>query len=112
MTNENETNKNEATQKREFPTIWNTLAICLSFPITYGCFVWIVGGVLKCFFDISDKTIYALATPACFFLAGAFVLLLIRTILYHAENATKTLDEIRELRKEIKALHEDLQKKS
>ncbi|WP_295684469.1 hypothetical protein [uncultured Fibrobacter sp.] len=106
------TNEKETTQKREIPTIWNTLGICFLFFFWYGILFVIVRGVLKCFFDISDKTIYALATPACFFLAGAFVLLLIRTILYHAENATKTLDEIRELRKEIKLLRENLQNNS
>ncbi len=106
------TNEKETTQKREIPTIWNTLAICLSFPITYGFFVWIIGGALKLFFGISNETISTWATPIYYLLAGAFVLLLIRTILYHAENATKALNEIQELRKEINSLHEDLQKKS
>ncbi|MBR6125173.1 hypothetical protein IKQ19_16540 [Candidatus Saccharibacteria bacterium] len=106
------TNEKETTQKCKIPTIWNTLGICLSFPITYGFFVWIIGGALKLFFGISNETISTWATPICCLLAGAFVLLLIRTILYHAENATKTLDEIRELRKEIKLLREDLQNNS
>ena len=105
-----ESEKKENAPKREFPTIWNTIAICLSFPICCGFLIWIVGGTLN-FFGVSDETTSNWALPVVCFLAGVFILWLIRLTLYHAENATKAFNEIRNLRKEIKALYEELQKK-
>jgi len=105
-----ESEKKENTQKREFPTIWNTIAICLSFPICCGFLIWIVGSILN-IFGISNETISNYSQPFAGLLAGIFILWLIRLTLYHAENATKALTEIKDLRKEINALHEELQKK-
>lgn len=103
-----ESEENRNTQKREIPTIWNTIAICLSFPICCGFLIWIVGSILN-IFGISDETISNYTQLFTGLLAGVFILWLIRLTLYHAENATKTLNEIKDLRKEIKALHEELQ---
>ncbi|WP_290731875.1 hypothetical protein [Fibrobacter sp. UBA3629] len=106
-----ESEKKENTQKREFPTIWNTIAICLEFPACCGFLIWIASLILS-FFGISDEAIFKYSLPFVILLAGIFILWLIRLTLYHAENATKALNEIRVLREEIKALHEELQKKS
>jgi hypothetical protein len=103
-----ESEKKENTQKREFPTIWNTIAICLSFPICCGFLIWIVGSILN-IFGISNETISNYSQPFAGLLAGIFILWLIRLTLYHAENATKALNEINALREDLKKLRSEIQ---
>lgn len=98
------------TQESEFPTLGSTFLICLSFPFGFSFLAWQVSRVFKLFFKISDETISNWTQMIGYFLIISFVLWLIRLTLYHSENATKALNEIRELREEIKNLRMETQK--
>lgn len=109
-----ESEEKENAPKREFPTIWNTIAICLSFPICCGFLIWIVGSILNILgiTDFSNEKISTWSFPVVCILASITILWLIRLTLYHAENATKALNEIRFLREEIKILRREIQEKN
>lgn len=61
------------------------------------------------FFGISDEAIFKYSLPFVILLASVFILWLIRLTLYHAENATKTLNEINALREDLKKLRSEIQ---
>lgn len=103
-----ESEENRNTHKREFPTIWNTIAICLEFPACCGFLIWIASLILS-FFGISDEATFKYSLPFVILLAGVFILWLIRLTLYHAENATKALNEINALREDLKKLRSEIQ---